>query len=357
MTERSHDRRRSRRPRRWPRPAAASAGTKQFVASAHENGDGTVTLPLHTASVGGDHVYYVIFDTSSGSRAKQLGVNRSQKLAQRGRLGRHAAGLDGRRRQRPLRGHRRLHARPRRVGAERVPAGRRRARLASPTPATRRWSSGPTAPSTTRRRSPATRTATASSAPDELHDKVVSIDIANHTVTLLETDGFQGGKPVHYVSTDSSVGLAAALEGATLVPRLNNAPGLGDDSTKSSRASLGAFVNGQTGVGNPNRQGFESAVRGEGSPLNVLRWRPNQGRYSPLWDVHIGLWSAAAVAAGREHPADELQRHRGPGEEAHRDQPGRLAVPARPASSSTARSSRRAESSLPGAGRRRRPPG
>src|SRR3954469_14413889 len=62
-------------------PAAASAGTKQFVASAHENGDGTVTLPLHTATVGADHVYYVVFDTSSGSRAKQLGVNRSRKLA------------------------------------------------------------------------------------------------------------------------------------------------------------------------------------------------------------------------------------------------------------------------------------
>ena len=89
---------------------------------------------------------------------------------------------------------------------------------------------------------------------------MVSIDTAHHTVTLAETDGFQGGKPVHYVSTDSSVELAAALEGATLVPRLNNAPGLGNDSTKSSRASLGAFVNGQTGAGNPNRQGFESAA-------------------------------------------------------------------------------------------------
>src|SRR3954447_21477890 len=61
-------------------PAAATAGTEQFLASAHENGDGTVTLPLHTGLVGSDRVYYVIFDTSSGARADQLGVNRSDKL-------------------------------------------------------------------------------------------------------------------------------------------------------------------------------------------------------------------------------------------------------------------------------------
>jgi len=31
----------------------------------------------------------------------------------------------------------------------------------------------------------------------------------------------------------------------------------------------------------------------------VLRWNPGQGRYSPLWDVHLTQWSAAAVNAGR----------------------------------------------------------
>jgi len=36
---------------------AAHAGTKQFLASAHENADGTVTLPLHTGFVGSETVY------------------------------------------------------------------------------------------------------------------------------------------------------------------------------------------------------------------------------------------------------------------------------------------------------------
>ncbi len=279
-------------------PAMASAGgTKLFVTSAHENGDGTVTLPLHTGWVNGDRVYYVLLDTSSGSRAGQLGVNRSQKLANAAgsaatqRVWRDAAGavhFEGTVDFTPDRVVTAPNGFPPTVA---LPGSIADA-LYSPLV---EWDNGTVdnAPQIAR---DANRDGELSA--DELHDKVVSIDTAANRVTLTETPGFQGGKPVQYVSTDSSVELAAALEGATLVSRLNNAPGLGNDSTKSSRASLGAFVNGQTGAGNPNRQGFESAVRGEGSPLNVLRWRPNQGRYSPLWDVHIGLWSATAVAAG-----------------------------------------------------------
>ena len=91
--------------------------------------------------------------------------------------------------------------------------------------------------------------------------------------------------------------MAAALEDATFAPQLNFASGLGNDETSSSRATLVATINGQTGAANPNRQGFTSALIDGLSPLNVLAWTPNQGRYSPLWDVHLGLWSAAAVAA------------------------------------------------------------
>jgi len=39
-------------------------------------------------------------------------------------------------------------------------------------------------------------------------------------------------------------------------------------------------------------------VAGDGDPLNVLRWNPSQGRYSPLWDVHLAEWTAEAIAAG-----------------------------------------------------------
>jgi len=34
-------------------------------------------------------------------------------------------------------------------------------------------------------------------------------------------------------------------------------------------------------------------------PLQVVRWNPSQGRYSPIWDIHLTRWSDAIVAAGQ----------------------------------------------------------
>lgn len=130
-------------------------------------------------------------------------------------------------------------------------------------------------------------------------DKVVSLDTVHRTVTYRETDGFQGGKAVKYISTDASDPVAATLENSTYAPALNAAPTVGDDSTHSSRASLAAFTNGQTGAANPQRQGLNSALLDGLDPLNVLRWNPSQGRYSPLWDVHLAQWSQSAVTSGQ----------------------------------------------------------
>ncbi len=57
-------------------------------------------------------------------------------------------------------------------------------------------------------------------------------------------------------------------------------------------------MNGQTGADNPQRQGLNSAILDGLSPLNVLAWNPSQGRYSPLWDVHLTAWTAQAMARG-----------------------------------------------------------
>jgi hypothetical protein len=81
-------------------------------------------------------------------------------------------------------------------------------------------------------------------------------------------------------------------------PALDAAPSPGEDGTDAARTSLAAFVNGQTGAGNRQRQGLDSALLDGLSPLNVLRWTPNQGRYSPLWDVFLAAWTPAAVSAG-----------------------------------------------------------
>jgi len=136
-----------------------------------------------------------------------------------------------------------------------------------------------------------------------MHDKVVSIDINSKLVTMKLTEGLYHGKGILYLSTDASDQTAATLEESTFAPNMNAAPGIASNDPKTSaRAAIVPIVNGQTGVGNPDRQGFISAILGEGSPLNVTEIHPrNRGEipiYSPLWDVHPAVWTDAAIAAG-----------------------------------------------------------
>lgn len=128
-------------------------------------------------------------------------------------------------------------------------------------------------------------------------DKVVRLDTSGGKIEYELTPGFANDDRVLYISTDASDPLAASLEGATFAPQLGFAPGQGNDGSDSSRAALGATINGQAGANNKQRQGFNSALLDSLAPLNTLAWTPNQGRYSPLWDVNLGLWSASAVAA------------------------------------------------------------
>ena len=270
----------------------AQSGGHQFIASGVEHADGTVTLPLHTGRSHGGTVFFIITDTSSGSLAQALGVNRPQKLA-------NAANT--------------MAVQPVTVepdGTWDFPStvdfsAQKRDVVPGPDGFPPMAGTQPSAvgdagysplvqlPDGTVVNAPQVANGTGRA------NKVVDLDTANSTVTYRETHGFQGGKPVHYVSTDASDPVAAALENVTFAPALNAAPSAGDDSTDSARASLAAFTNGGTGATNPQRQGLNSAILDGLDPLNVLRWNPSQGRYSPLWDVHLGQWSMAAVAAGQ----------------------------------------------------------
>ena len=144
-------------------------------------------------------------------------------------------------------------------------------------------------------------------------------------VDVLITKGFDGSQPIVYLSTDAGQPLTAVLERATYVPALNNASCNGcDDFLGSARERLFGFVNGQTGVNNPNSQGFQhfakdgpisenanqantafiNAMRYGGDILNVFGDFPtltdprHADAYSPLWDAQLGLWTPKAVKAG-----------------------------------------------------------
>lgn len=272
----------------FPWTAEASGGSELFVSSAKEGPNNTVTLPLYRGMSGGQTIWYIILDASDSSNASRFGVNRSHKLA-------NAAGTAAVQRVSLINGT--LHF------PATVNFGLSRLVVPGPTgfPPLVATPGAQGEPGY----SPLIQMPDGSiiNAPHVANmsgraAKVVAIDTSRGRVTMQETDGFQGGKAVRYLSTDASDPVAAALENVTLAPTLNAAPRAGDDSTDSSRASLAAFINGQTGAGNPNRQGLNSALLDGLDPLNILFWNPKQGRYSPLWDVNPAAWTAAAIAAG-----------------------------------------------------------
>ncbi|MEO7244349.1 MAG: hypothetical protein ABIX12_04290 [Rubrivivax sp.] len=137
--------------------------------------------------------------------------------------------------------------------------------------------------------------------PAIVHDKVVRICPREGTVTLSLTTGFSFSRPVLYLSMEANNALAAAMEGATQAPGLTDVKVGEDDGAFSAVERLFAVANGpvnvQAGVVNPQRQGFNSALKGDGGgPLNVLGGIPTIATdYSPLWDINIGEWTQHAI--------------------------------------------------------------
>jgi hypothetical protein len=147
--------------------------------------------------------------------------------------------------------------------------------------------------------------------PDDalVHDKVLKICPRTESVTLLLTPGFSFGRPVLYLSMDSSDPTVAALEDVTYAPGLRDITTGLDDSFGSATERLFVAINGPRGTGNPQRQGLDSALAGEGrGPLNVLGGIPTVATdYSPLWDLNAYQWTPEAVAKGyRARVSDEF---------------------------------------------------
>lgn len=263
-------------------PAAAKGGAEVFLDGAVVNADHTVTLPLHRGLSGGQPVWFIVTEASDSSHADDWGVQSVNKLANAkgtAAVQKVTVAADG------------TIVFPATVDFSPThlitggPSGFPPAAAAPGAVGNPGYSPLIQLPDGAVLNAPQLANASGQA------DKAVALDTAKGTVRHALTDGYARGNDVVYISTESSDPGAAAIENVTYAPSLNAAPSAGNDGSDSARAGLAAFTNGQTGVGNRQRQGLNSALLGEGDPLNVLAWLPNQGRYSPLWDVHLTQWA------------------------------------------------------------------
>lgn len=187
------------------------------------------------------------------------------------------------------------------------------------------------------------------------HDRTLGIDTEAMTTDHLFVRGFANGRSILYLSFDSSDAFTATIERSTFVPALtdlhfaNGGDGPNrDDLPNSARASIFTFVNARTGLETapPDRGASQGEGRSQGlthalslpiagrdaavanaDVLDALRrgadvsnifsdmpsdvGASNRLEYSPAWDLQVGVYSPAAVAAGNNGlrtDADEVLR-------------------------------------------------
>jgi len=157
-------------------------------------------------------------------------------------------------------------------------------------------------------------------------DRVLRIDTTKMEVDLLFVRGFANGKPILYLSFDSSDPLVATQERVTFTPVLNLSPAAdGGRLPSSARAAIFSAVNGKFGtLASPPSQGQAhlladgmiekeanfahvsvlKALAAGGDAHNVFDVFPTEtstrdrALYSPLWDLQNFMYSSKAVASG-----------------------------------------------------------
>jgi hypothetical protein len=135
----------------------------------------------------------------------------------------------------------------------------------------------------------------------KVHDQVVAIDPANMTVTVNLINGFSFGRPVWYLSMDSSIPLAAAIEHNTYAPLMGSLVLGHDDSFSSPIERIFIATNGpeNESCDNPLRQGLSADLADGFRPNNVLGGIPTIALdYSPAWDAQLLEWTPDAISRG-----------------------------------------------------------
>ena len=145
----------------------------------------------------------------------------------------------------------------------------------------------------------------------KVHDEVVAIDPFAQTVTINLINGFSFGRPVWYISMDTSIPLGAAIEHNTFAPLMQQLHLGTDDSFASPVERIFISTNGAEagGCSNPQRQGLSADLADGRRPNNVLGGIPTIALdYSPAWDAQLFEWTKDAIENGfRGQVREEFQ--------------------------------------------------
>ena len=274
------------------RPAPASYPLRSAVAV--DTAAGTVTLPLHRGSVGVRLVWYIVTESSDRADAARRGVSWSPRLAA-------LAGTNAVQRASDLGDGIKYSA-----GVDFTPD-----RVVRPSPE-KGFPPTEARPGSLAElgyspfvQLPNGVIVNAPIIGDERRtlDRVVSLDVGRGRAALRITRGYANGRHAWYLSTEASDAMVAALEGATWTPNLASAPFAGTTAPGSARSAIVAIANGEIGADSPERQGMQSALLDGLSPLNILESAPDERSatppYTPVWDLHLVMWTPAAIAAGQ----------------------------------------------------------
>jgi hypothetical protein len=130
---------------------------------------------------------------------------------------------------------------------------------------------------------------------------VIAIDPFKRTVTLNLINGFSFGKPVLYISTESSDPTVSAIEANTFAPRMGRLEVGIDDIARSAVERIFIATNGafDGGCNNPQRQGLSAALSDGHRPNNTFGGVPTiASDYSPVWDANLYEWTEDAIEKG-----------------------------------------------------------
>ncbi|PJI44327.1 hypothetical protein [Ferrovibrio sp.] len=262
----------------------------------------TVTLPLFRGTAAGRTVWYIVTDSSDAADAAARGVVHAPLLAHAGHV--QAVGYQG--------GILQFAAAPDFAPARKLASGPHGFPPAEAVP-------GAVAPAAYSPFIRLSADAPVLNAPivatgegtfdlaghGNVMDRVLAIDTAKGTVTLLLSHGFAEGRRVVYISTEASDPVAAALERATYVPQLGD----GDAdiallvfTTAPEQGMAQALLRG--GLARHATLGNAGEL---GAPLNILSAFPTGKTargYSPSWRVTLLQWVDGAMPRRLEAQAD-----------------------------------------------------